>query len=332
MSRYFKKSLKIFLMLTVVMLSTFLLNASPESLIEIYRVKGIRTVEQHLDKLLFSSAYWEKIISNKNTELGWYETPCFLAVCDGLKKKMLLYSVSNGKTKLIDTFNVVIGKKGIGKVNRGDYKTPLGVYRLMKKKENINGKLYGVLAFVTNYPNKLDISLKKSGNGIWIHGFPVDSLKKEATKGCIALPNNELLKFASETDYKKTLLIIKDGKTIDVNKNEILQIITFIYKWRYFWKYNKISQYLSLYSNDCITSFGNFKKFKRHKIRIFKKMQYKTIDFYNIKITPYPNNLNKKLWRISMFETYDTSAYHFKGEKIIYLINKDGRLKIWREF
>ncbi|CAI6147276.1 MAG: hypothetical protein SPLUMA1_SPLUMAMAG1_01934 [uncultured Sulfurimonas sp.] len=58
------------------------------------------------------------------------------------------------------------------KIREGDLRTPIGVYKLVKKLSKVDS-FYGPLAFATSYPNSYDKYLGKNGSGIWIHGLPL---------------------------------------------------------------------------------------------------------------------------------------------------------------
>lgn len=108
------------------------------------------------------------------------------------------------KDKMIDEFHISLGKNGTKghKVKRGDYRTPEGSYKIVRKK--CDRRLYKSL--MISYPNEQD---KKSarqkgvhaGGYITIHGQPKwnadgrgDSytLKRDWTEGCIAVRNKAM--------------------------------------------------------------------------------------------------------------------------------------------
>ena len=324
-------------MRTVLLLLTLWLYASAANkdlypCIDFYRQEGIAPLESTLDKILITKEFWEQKIGDTNVSLGWYENPLDILACKKSNKSLILYRF-NGK-HLVNKLEIpiVIGQKNGDKQRQGDLKTPVGIYRIIEKKRNVD-PFYGPLAFVTNYPNPLDKTLGKNGNGIWLHGFPPNCPDKNSTKGCIASPNTELISLEKNlTDYSNSLLMIAQDKIPYASKEDIIKLLSFIYSWRYDWKYNRLNEYLSYYSPDLTSSIGNFKSFKKHKIYIFAKQQKKEILFYNIQITPYPNTLGIKIWRVSMKEKYTSSNYKFIGIKLLYILQEEDKFKIWREF
>jgi len=115
------------------------------------------------------------------------------------KKKRRMYTYANGK--LINEFRISLGKNGDkgNKVKAGDYRTPEGSYKIVRKK--CDNRLYKSL--MISYPNASDKAraAKKgvnTGGYITIHGQPKwnadgrgDSytLSHDWTEGCMAVPN-----------------------------------------------------------------------------------------------------------------------------------------------
>lgn len=103
---------------------------------------------------------------------------------------------------------ISLGKKPIGtKIYQGDKRTPEGIYRISHK--NPQSKFF--LSLGIDYPRKKDrIAAKKAGKkpggDIMIHGLPNKAPKeihsgfkgKDWTDGCIAVNNNNLMKFLYE--------------------------------------------------------------------------------------------------------------------------------------
>ena len=75
----------------------------------------------------------------------------------------------------------------------------------------------------------------------------------------------------------------------------------------------------------------NFKKFKKYKTRVFNKNEKKIIELSNINVVPYPNESNKKMFKIIMDEYYKTKSYKFKGKKELYVELKGDLFSILTE-
>ena len=117
------------------------------------------------------------------------------------KKKRRLYTYANGK--LINEFRISLGDKGGAnggdKVKEGDYRTPEGSYKIVRKK--CDRRLYKSL--MISYPDAEDKARARKrgvspGGYITIHGQPkwnADgrgdnyTLSRDWTEGCIAVTN-----------------------------------------------------------------------------------------------------------------------------------------------
>jgi murein L,D-transpeptidase YafK len=115
------------------------------------------------------------------------------------KKKRRMYTYANGK--LVNEFRISLGKNGDkgNKVKAGDYRTPEGSYKIVRKK--CDNRLYKSL--MISYPNATDKARAAKrgvspGGYITIHGQPkwnADgrgdnfTLSRDWTEGCMAVPN-----------------------------------------------------------------------------------------------------------------------------------------------
>lgn len=298
------------------------------NLMDIYRTQGISAVEEILESELSRLDYWEKYLENKNIELGYYESKEYVIVAQKEIQELLLYKNENSNFSLLSRNNIIVGEKEGDKFVEGDKKTPEGTYDLINKKSDVD-KFYGPLALVTSYPNTFDKTMNKKGHGIWIHGMPLDEERESFTKGCIALDNPELEKLDNQIDITKAILLTSSNEIKKVKKQEMALILSTIYKWKESWKKSELDKYLSFYSPDFKKDDGSdLKKFSDFKKRIFSKKEKKRIKFSNIDISPYPNSLNKNLFRVTMDEDYSSPAVKFKGKKELYLEIVNNEVKI----
>jgi hypothetical protein len=98
-------------------------------------------------------------------------------------------------TKVIYESYMSVGQRGIGKQQKGDGKTPLGLYFIQRAHPgHALPDLYGAGALTLNYPNELDLLDGKTGSGIWLHGSPSQEFSRapEASDGCVVLPNPDM--------------------------------------------------------------------------------------------------------------------------------------------
>lgn len=120
----------------------------------------------------------------------------FGILVDKRKKELLVVQNIGRYPKVVEKFSVSLGKYPGDKEREGDMKTPEGRYKIIDIKKNTRLlPQYGPMVFVLNYPNEMDQIMGKTGSGIWIHGTANDEITPD-TKGCIAINNRDLLRFA----------------------------------------------------------------------------------------------------------------------------------------
>jgi len=312
----------------IILLITLALSGFANNLVDIYRTQGLSAVENMLDKELTKLDYWKKHLENKNIELGYYESKEYIIVAQKELQELLLYKNEDSNFSLISRNNIIIGEIEGDKFEEGDKKTPEGTYELTNKKTNVD-KFYGPLALVTSYPNTFDKTQNKKGHGIWIHGMPIDEEREKFTRGCIALDNDKLEFLDSNIDINKAILLTSNNELKKASKEEMALILSTIFKWKETWKNSDINEYLNFYSPEFKKYDGSdLKKFSEFKKRVFAKKEKKHIKFSNINISPYPNSLNKNMFRVIMDEDYISPAVKFQGKKELYLEIVNNEVKI----
>lgn len=318
------------------MLKQFLLlllfgNILFADLVDIYRTKGIDAVKNELEKELKKKTYWENYLKNKDIKHGYYESIKYIIVCDKNDKTLELHKKEENEFKTILTKSVFLGEKNGDKQTEGDLKTPIGAYDLTTKITKLD-EFYGPMALVTNYPNTFDKVRKKDGHGIWIHGLPYKSQRDDYTKGCIALENESIKQLDKNINIKNSVLLIGEEKIQKVTQNHISTILSSIFTWRDAWKSSDVNTYLSYYDEKFERHDGmSLNNFKKYKKRIFSKNEKKMIEFSNINIMPYPNSLNKLMYKVVMDEDYKTRTYKFEGKKELYIELKNNTMRILAE-
>lgn len=272
--------------------------------------------------------YWKNKLSDKDLKFGYYESKTKIVTVNKDKNDLKAFLYDGGTLSQEFSQSVITGKNGDKKV-QGDLKTPVGVYDITSRFTPPSA-YYGPVAFELSYPNLMDKVSKKTGYGIWIHGFPMDGKRDNdfRTRGCVAIDNDMLLKFGEIIGVSGVVLIDEKNDTIS-NMEDIAKIFTTIFKWKKAWRQNDINEYLKFYANDFIRFDGmKFKKFSKLKKRIFAKNEKKSIKFSNFSITPYPNVNDLKIYRVIFHEDYSSPSHKFKGNKELYVRFDDGEVKI----
>jgi len=245
------------------------------------------------------------------------------------------------KRELIVSYAVVTGKEKGNKIQRGDNKTPEGIYfatkiktvRSLRKQYGAFSKKYGVLAFVLNYPNIYDEEQNKTGSGIWIHGVESDDriLSPFDTEGCVALANKDIKDLRQYIHLRQTPIVIVDtiqGLDIDgiftVGSDKH---VLWMEKWRNSWESQDIFEYGKLYSDH----FKFKRKGKKTWINYKKKIAKKTgknisIQLNNPKIVEFKDQLV-----LTFEQKYFSPLNKDEGKKSLYLQRENGSFSILAE-
>ncbi|EOH4224271.1 murein L,D-transpeptidase family protein [Campylobacter jejuni] len=317
----------------LITLSSLMLHAS--DLVKIYLNQGLDAVGVAIEKELTQKDFWLSEIGDKNISLGYYDDNVAIVLTNKTDKILRVYSYEDGKIrKDFEQKEIITGLIGDKKIE-GDLKTPVGFYELGRK-FNPGDPYYGPFAFATTYPNLLDKVQGKTGGGIWIHGYPLDGsrLDEFKTRGCIALFNNNLEKFAQVVQDKKVFVMTEEKEKIRAKKDQIASLLADLFTWKLAWTNSDTNTYLSFYDEQEFKRFDKmkFEQFASMKKSIFSRKEDKKIKFSDINISPYPNLENETMYRISFYEDYYTKNYQFRGDKILYVkIDSKGKMKILAE-
>ncbi|MEM8547401.1 MAG: L,D-transpeptidase [Pseudomonadota bacterium] len=115
--------------------------------------------------------------------------------------------------RVTDGFYVTIGRAGAGKQRRGDRKTPLGVFQITGE-EDTRGlpARYGARVLPLDYPTALDRHLRRTGDGIWLHGIdPANNIRPpQDTDGCVAFANARIEQLAEQLVADRSLVLVAE--------------------------------------------------------------------------------------------------------------------------
>ena len=307
------------------------LMAKEHDILTEYRVNGIVNIEKKLDKKLSSEKYWQKYLQNKDTSFGFLESYENILACDKSKSTLAIYKKDKkGTFKLQKEYSAYTGKMKGDKVKEGDLRTPVGVYDIVKKITKLDS-FYGPMAFVTSYPNLYDRYQNKTGQGIWIHGLPIEQKRDKYTKGCIAINNQNIECLDRNIDISKTVLIINESAIQHTtSKEDLVSLLSNLFAWRYAWIYNDIESYLSYYDPSFKRFDGmDINRFTQYKKRIFGKNEKKRIRFTDLNLLPYPGVQN--LYKITFHEEYKSDSFEFSGKKVLIVKLKQNKMTILTE-
>lgn len=149
-----------------------------------------------------------------------------------------------------------IGRNGVGKQRAWDRKTPLGIYFITEELDTSRlHEKYGDAAFVLDYPNAWDRYLKRTGDGIWLHGVDRNEPDRPPldTDGCLALPNEEITRIAGDLRPLVTPVIVTrelSWTTAEAVAERRTEFRTALGNWRQALASADASGYLSFYASD----------------------------------------------------------------------------------
>jgi murein L,D-transpeptidase YafK len=268
----------------------------------------------------------------------------------GKKERQLIVGEwsSNSKLKTIVEYPIAIGEKDGRKEKQGDLKTPEGLYWIIDRMEDEElPKLYGVRAFVLNYPNIKDKLEKRSGNGIWIHGDETDE-QPDKTRGCLALSNNNLDKLTPHLYIGMPVLILPTLKnaennivaylewdTLTAEKKRILSTVqardafvkAFLERWRAAWEAKDIETYAALYSSRFNQNNMNYEVWKEYKKGLFTKPEIISIELTDITL----NKLGSNFALVTFLQNYSAGIYNSVEKKQLKLAKIGNEWKITEE-
>ncbi len=242
-------------------------------------------------------------------------------------QKLFFYRVTRDEVELIKKYSCSTGKVHGDKSVRGDRKTPEGVYFIRKlyADEQLPSR-YGVMAFVLDFPNYLDKSNGKGGNGIWIHGLDRPLLPYDS-KGCIALTNDDIMELKSYIKLYDTPVIIEEKITFETPlqiKRQREEVMRLLNRWENSWEEKSLEQYVNCYSH---TRFKpdktKWSQWKQHKKSLNNKYKFIDVDIKNLSILK-----SGKTYVVSFLQDYESDRFSSSGFKKLFLQANSENLKI----
>jgi len=228
----------------------------------------------------------------------------------------------------------VTGKVSGNKFTQGDFKTPEGIYQItdfIPQKELLSrygaeGKIYGIGAFVLNFPNPIDQNNGKTGSGIWLHSTNDETRIEKGldSRGCVVAANNDLKELANYIEIHKSPLLIVQDMNFVTQENWTKsrdELIAFVESWRKAWQSKDIEEYLAHYDRsefkDAIR--GKYNSFATYKKAVFKNPGNVKVNFLHLSLLA-----NKDYATATFIQDYHSATINDSGKKTIYL-KKDGQ-------
>jgi murein L,D-transpeptidase YafK len=255
------------------------------------------------------------------------------------EKKLYVINVDGEKVKILQTFeDILTGEINGDKVVQGDKKTPEGLYFVTgfhspEKLEGMYGKeiskMYGSGAYPLSYPNIKDRLDGKTGGGIWLHGVDPER-EEDATKGCVAFKNDELVLLGEYIKTGTPVIITsmaKKGSDEDVAstyskfKNNLENFLSA-------WENGDFETFKDFYHTDFKDNRGrNYSSYINQKKYLMDLFPYKLIKGSDYKFFIQDDD-NAVLEFTQFYCAPNVVSY---GKKKFYLESQDSKLKVVTE-
>lgn len=215
------------------------------------------------------------------------------------------FARAGGDIVEIDRRYMSIGQNGAGKEKAWDRKTPLGVYFITERLDTsrLHDK-YGVAAFPLDYPNAWDRHNARTGYGIWLHGVDRNHPERPPldTDGCLALPNEEILKIADRLEPLVTPVIVtREMRWASVNDVERLreELRIALDLWRESLEDGDLVRYLSLYADDFRYRDMDRGEWSSWRLNVFQARPLERVEIRDLMLVADPETADLYLSRFT---------------------------------
>lgn len=241
---------------------------------------------------------------------------------------LYLFKNVNGLPQLVNKYPMATGKKAGDKLFQGDHRTPEGVYSFtdflthqdLLDRHGKQGQIYGVGAFVMNYPNPIDKRNGKTGGGIWLHSTNDETRidKGLDSRGCVVATNSNLIELSKFIELNRTPIVVVQNLTyLEKNAwlNQRSNLNDALEQWLTGWQTEDKKLYLNSYhKTEFFDKFrGDFKSFKTYKSAVFNNPGKPEINIENVSILKA-----KEYAVISFKQIYKSSTVSDIGRKTLY--------------
>jgi murein L,D-transpeptidase YafK len=254
-------------------------------------------------------------------------------VVDMTRSRLFVYANDLGRPRYVTDFYVSLGLNGSEKRSEGDQKTPLGVYRVISRREQLPD-FYGPGAYPIDYPNDWDRIQGRNGHGIWLHGTPSTTYARppRATDGCIVLTNEDFQRVTKFVDVAHTPVVIVDRlewrepKRWDTERDEFQAALN---RWKADWESRDVDRYFSHYATNFRVERGGMGSWKAQKRKVNAGKEWIKVGMEDVSFFAYPGV--KDLVVVSFTQDYRSNNLSNKTHKRLYWIREDGRWRILHE-
>ncbi len=173
----------------------------------------------------------------------------YVLVAEKESQQLFVFSCA-GTCEQVHRFACSTGRSSGAKAIEGDNKTPEGIYFFIKIHEQQNlAPIYGIRAFVTDYPNFTDKSDGKTGSEIWLHGTN-KTLKDRDSSGCVVLENENVQTVSQYITLNRTPLIIVEKLSYSPDTEASEAISKLLAEWTQAIQSGSYHNYLRFYDDE----------------------------------------------------------------------------------
>ena len=179
----------------------------------------------------------------------------YVLLMDASRARIYLLENRHGEPHLIADYYASIGKHGMGKQQRGDRKSPTGVYRIVKWHDDKTlDELYGSGAYVLDYPNNWDKRQGRTGSGIWVHGTPrtLNNRPPQASRGCVVVNNAVLSQLRKMTTMPTVAVLVPRSYWMPAEDWRLMReaLRARVERWRLDWESGNTDRYVAHYAGE----------------------------------------------------------------------------------
>ena len=256
----------------------------------------------------------------------------YALILDAAQSRLYVLANKDGVPEPVTDYYISTGNGGLGKIDEGDEKTPLGVYHLTSHLDDKElPELYGAGAYPINYPNHWDQLHQRSGSGIWLHGTPrtVYSRPPQDSRGCVVLSNQLIDVLASYIDIGHTPIIL--SHRIKWLKPEAWQtqrdqLLDAIQQWRQDWQSLDVEKYLSHYSPNYHTTKQSYAQMATNSRRNAQNKTFIEVGIKELDLFKYPG---ESVTVIASFDQdYRSNNYKLRYRKQQFWRHENGKWRI----
>jgi len=243
----------------------------------------------------------------------------YALVVDKSQRTLTLWKWNGEHPSLVKAFPTDIGRNDGNKTSEGDRRTPEGVYffQSVRDKDQLDFSLYGVRAYVTDYPNYFDRLEKKTGTGIWLHAIPDSQTLWRGSKGCVVVRNKVIEELSPYIQLRATPMVVQsrvDYLTPEDWQAEREKLFSWIEKWRTAWEAKDLDKYMEYYDEAFRSNGMNKTKWRAYKTALTEKYSYIKVNLKEVQAFKHQGK-----FMIRFLQQYESDQKQDFGEKILYI-------------